>query len=413
MSAMLVLSNIAIRGATLVSKFLLVFFLAKLLAPEQVGQYGLITAAIGWLLYFTGYEFYTYANRELIGCAPDTRLALLRDQAVFYVFAYAVTIPMVLMATAKGWLPQRHAAMLLVILLFEHVSIELNRILVAVSRPLLAGVVLFLRGGAWAYAAIFMMWGWPEMRDLSVVLASWAAGGAAACLVGCLALFRLDRGALAKTIDWRWLARGVRVAAPFMCASLAGRAVFIIDRYMVEGVANLATLGAYVVFISMATAVLAFLDAGVIDFMYPRLVASAKSESMDDFKKHMRDLAWRVILATSFLVGACWIASGPVLHWLDNPVYVANHYLLKWLLLSIALYAVNMIPHVALYALGHDRPIVFSQIAGLVVFLLVGYIGTRAHGIVAVPWALAMSFFTVLVWKSAAYHLIGTQATSS
>lgn len=42
------LINVSLRGGTLVCKFLLIFFLAKFLSPEEVGLFGLIVASIGY-----------------------------------------------------------------------------------------------------------------------------------------------------------------------------------------------------------------------------------------------------------------------------------------------------------------------------------------------------------------------------
>ena len=39
------LLNLAIRAATLGCRFLFIFFLAKLLTPEELGLYGLVTAS--------------------------------------------------------------------------------------------------------------------------------------------------------------------------------------------------------------------------------------------------------------------------------------------------------------------------------------------------------------------------------
>ena len=78
------LTNIALRGMTLGSKFVLIFVLAKLLEPAEVGLYGLFTVSSGYVLMALGFDFYTYATRELINTDRSQWLSLLRDQSVFY-----------------------------------------------------------------------------------------------------------------------------------------------------------------------------------------------------------------------------------------------------------------------------------------------------------------------------------------
>ena len=397
-------SNIALRGLTLTSKFALVFFLAKLLAPDQLGLFGLLAATIGFALYVLGFEFYSYSTREIIGSAPQRRLGFIRDQAAFHVVAYVVSLPLLLLVFWRGWLPWSYLPWLLALLVLEHTAQELNRILVAVSQPLVASIVLFLRSGAWCWLAIAAMWHVPSTRSIHFVLALWTVGVATACALAIDRVLRFDRAALAESINWRWIATGLKVAAPLLLASLSIRAIFTIDRYWVESIAGLGTLGAYVLFVGMASAVLSFLDAGVIDFIYPRLVIAAKAGDDETFRKGMATLRRQVLAATGSLCLACWMLSEPLLNWLDKPIYLEHLYVLKWLLLAVSIYAVGLIPHIGLYAHGRDRALVLSQLAGFAVFLAVAIVGDHAQGLMNVATALCLAFSVMLAWKFVAYR---------
>jgi O-antigen/teichoic acid export membrane protein len=398
------LSNIALRGLTLTSKFALVFFLAKLLEPDQLGLFGLLAATIGFALYVLGFEFYSYSTREILGAAPQRRLGFIRDQAAFHVVAYAVSLPLLLLVFWRGWLPWSYLPWLLALLVLEHIAQELNRILVAVSQQLVASMVLFLRSGAWCWVAVTAMWYVPSTRSIHFVLAAWTVGVAMACALAIDRVLRFDRTALAQSIDWGWIAAGLKVAAPLLLASLSVRAIFTIDRYWVESTASLGTLGAYVLFIGMASAVLSFLDAGVIDFLYPRLVVAAKAGDDDTFRKGMAALQRQIIVVTGSLCLACWLLSEPLLKWLGKPIYLEHLYVLKWLLLAVAIYAVGLIPHVGLYARGKDRALVLSQLAGFTVFLAAAIVGDHSQGLMGVARALCLAFSVMLLWKVVAYR---------
>ncbi|QSB41468.1 hypothetical protein JTY93_08970 [Pseudomonas hygromyciniae] len=75
---------------TLISKFVLIFFLAKFLQASEVGLYGLLSATIGYALYVVGFEFYNFATREMIGENPKLWLGMIRDQLVLYLILYFV-----------------------------------------------------------------------------------------------------------------------------------------------------------------------------------------------------------------------------------------------------------------------------------------------------------------------------------
>ena len=58
--------NVFLRGMTLVSKFSLIFVLAKYLDAAELGLYGLVVATVTYSLYLVGLDFYSYSNREII-----------------------------------------------------------------------------------------------------------------------------------------------------------------------------------------------------------------------------------------------------------------------------------------------------------------------------------------------------------
>lgn len=405
--------NIILRGMTLVSKFVLIFFLAKFLQSSEVGLYGLLSATIGYALYVVGFEFYNFSTREMIGEDSKRWLGMIRDQLVLYLILYAVFLPFSLFVFFKGWLPWTHIFWFLVLALLEHIAQELNRILVAISEQLLASFVLFLRSGAWCLAVVVLMWADPALRNLEFVLGGWVLGCLIACFIAIRKILTFDNASLAREINWSWIRRGIKVAIPLLVASLAMRGIFTFDRYWVESISNLSVLGAYVLFVGMASAVLSFLDAGVIVFFYPKLVSSAKSGDIIAFKKDMKDLAGNIIGVTAFLVAACYGASGFVLQWLNNPVYTENVYILYWLLLAIAIYSVSMIPHLGLYAFGYDRTISYSQLAGLLVFLALAYSLGHVLGVIAIPLGMCAAFTLILFCKLFAYWSLVTERSES
>ena len=58
--------NLALRGITLGSKFLLSIYLVKFLSLEANGEYGIFVATISMLTYVLGLDFYSFNNREIL-----------------------------------------------------------------------------------------------------------------------------------------------------------------------------------------------------------------------------------------------------------------------------------------------------------------------------------------------------------
>lgn len=404
---MLRLVNVLLRSGTVLSKSLLIFFLAKFLNPHDMGLFGLLAGSISYALFIVGFEFYTYSTRELIGSDHTEWLVLIRDQTVFFLLNYCFILPFFLIIFVKGWLPWVYAGWFFVLLILEHAAQELNRMLVAMSEQLFASIILFFRSGAWCLFLVFVMWRNSSTRNLEYVFSAWFLGGVVACLLGIFRLSKYNKTALRRKIDWQWIRKGLKIAMPLLMASLAIRGIFTFDRYLVEAIAGLDVLGAYVLLIGIANAIVVFIDAGVIVFMYPQIIAAAKLGDCKTIRHAMKKLSWNIILITLTLVGVAFLLSKPLFIWIGKDIYLENLYLLKWILLSITIYSISMIPHIGLYANGHDKPILYSQVCGIIVFLLTVYQGKALYGVVIVPLALCLSFLTILIWKIVAYFSMG------
>lgn len=404
------LLNLSLRAATLVSKFALIFVLAKFLEPAEVGLYGLLSATVFYVLFALGFDFYTFTTRELIVTDRRKWAGMLRDQGVFYGITYTALLPLCLLLFWLGFLPWELAIWFFPLLALEHLAQELNRLLVAISEPLWASIVLFVRSGAWAVIAALWMWLDPAQRTLGFVLAAWAIGVLAACILGASRLRGFDRASLQRAIDWSWIRKGIRVAFPFVLATLSLRGLYTVDRYWIEALGGLEQLAAYVLFVGIANAIMSFLDAAVFTFAYPALIASAGKGDRAAFDRQMRRLGQHTLAVTLGLSIAAILCAGPLIDWLDRPSYTQHFGLLYWTVLAAALSGVSMIPHYGLYARRKDRPIIFSHLASLPIFFLATLALIPLLGIAAVPAAMALAFLFLLLAKLAAFKRCGPLA---
>ncbi|MFW3616936.1 lipopolysaccharide biosynthesis protein [Billgrantia antri] len=398
--------NLGLRGSTLVAKFLLLFVLAYFLEPVDVALYGLAVATIAYSLYALGFDFYSYSTREFLGNSRDQWARLLRDQAVFFGLVYCCILPLLLLIFALGMLPWFLAPWFFLLVVLEHLGQELNRMLVAMSRQLLAGVMLFLRSGVWAFAVALMFWHSEDLRSIQVVFLAWAVSAFLACLLGVFSLRSLSRKSLKEKIDWRWISIGVRVAVPLLLATLAIRAVFTIDRYWVEGIAGAEVLAAYVLYAGIANAVMAFLDAGVFVFLYPRIVSAYKNKNYEEFKSGMLALSRQTVIVSLLLCVSAAMLVHPVLGWLQKDIYYQYVNIMYVLLVAMFVFSVSMVPHYGIYAMSKDKYIVGSHLLALCIFLVAAVVLQAIMPVYAVPLALCVSFAFMGAGKFLAYSYL-------
>lgn len=397
--------NMGLRGLTLFSKFLLIFLLARYLEPVEVGLYGLLAATIVFAIYPLGFDFYTYSTREIVATERSRWLGLLKNQAVLFVLLYLVFLPLFILIFFLGLLPWALAPFFFAILITEHLGQEANRLLVAISHPLLAGFVLFLRSGLWVLILVPVFVYFPEARSLNSVFSLWLLFGLVALALSGLPLMRLDRKRLHDKVNWEWLKKGLKVAVPFLLATLAIRFLFMVDRYYIEYFSGLEVVAAYVFFIGVASALISFLDAGVFVFYYPKMIRSVQGNEEKSFYKAVFLMTVQVVVVCLFFFLLASLLIDPLLSWLDRPIYRAHVNFLPWLLLAFSLNAISMLPHYCLYAAGLDRFIVLTHLfSPLVFFSSVALLHDFQH--LSVVYSLVATMAWLAVSKSVCWILM-------
>ena len=368
-------------------------------------MYGLLAGVIGYGIYFVGLEFYTYSSRELISANPRDRSKVLKSQISLYLIWYIFAVLALFLLADTKVLLEGYLLWVLVLLVLEHLAQEINRVLVSLSQQLYASVVLFIRMGLWGLVVIIAQWGLPEARTLEFVLAAWLAGVFLACAFGIVRVAMLVPSWRAGQIDPAWIIRGLKVALPFFVASMAVRGIATFDRFFLKELGGLEVLGAYVLFIGMATAVISFIDAGIVDFSYPKLVAAARAKDRSAFLLEMSKARGSVLGLGAFLIVLCSLGGHYFVDAFGKDIYIENINILYWLLVATALNALSIVPHLGLYGLGQDQAIVRSQVIGFAIFLLLAITLPIAFGITAILIAVCAAWASILAWKVAVYNM--------
>ena len=404
---MIRLTSVGLRSLSLVSKFILLFFLARVLPPADVGLYGLVVATVGYAVMGIGLDFYTYATRELLGRTRHEWPTILRDQAAVYAVVYATALPLFLLLFQFEILPWNVAVWFFVLLIVEHAAQEIGRVLIAMGRPLFANIVLFLRSGLWVWAVVALMMFGQEFRHLNVVFAAWAVGGISAIVLSVFAFGHLPWNQRGNTIDWRWIRNGIVVGAVFLAASLCLKGLFTLDRYIVNGAAGPDLLGVYTFYISIAMAAIAFLDAGVFAFLYPPVVTTYRAANFDGFRQQMRKLWHNATIATVCLLIGGAVFVQPAIILIDRPIY-GEYLIVFWVLLgAVGMYAISMVPHFGLYAFARDRDILFSHAVGFVMFLVTALGTSPVWPMMGVALGLVAGMAVILLvklWRYSYWH---------
>lgn len=356
----------------MLGKFALIFILAHILPPGELGVYGLFTVTISYSLYMVGLDFYTYSGRSMVCAQKAAWPSMMRDQAVLFLASYTLVIPLLGIMFWVDLLPINYAYSFFTLLLLEHLSQEFNRLLIIAGRPVTAGWLVFIRSGAWGYALI-AIYGWDfAYINLHFVFLIWIVADVFVVLSGVWIFRDLQWRKLTSTIDWLWIGKGLRIAGFLLIGTLAIRSVFTLDRYMIDAFSDKETLGVYTLYAALCFSIISIVDASVFSFRYPSLVTIYKSKNYSKFLLAKRTIGRQAILVVTVSVALMVAIINPVLEWIGEPIYLVHLPVFFTLLGAAIIYAIGHIPHYALYAMGQDRSIVISHMAACFLFIILG-----------------------------------------
>lgn len=395
-----------LRAVTLLSKFLLVFFLAKYFHPQEVGAYGIFVATISLALYVLGVDFYTFNTREILNKEKDERACLVRDQFVFHCLVYTFILPLLIFVFVYDFLEWKYIVWFYVLLVTEHLSQESYRILIVLSRPVRANFVLFLRSGAWVYLVIAVFYADQQSRDLSVVWFGWAIGVGLSLVAAAYWLRDLNWNVSRKTaINWEWIKRGLLISLPFLASSLALRAIFTIDRYILKSYWGNETVGAYIFYANIGNALSAFVDAGIIAALYPKIIHAYQRNNMEKYHRLMKDLTYGIVI-TSIVISAIFaISIGSILDYIGHGIYIAHIDSFWIILLAMVAMSLGMIPHLGLYVKRRDKLIIFSTVSGLAASVLVSLLLIPEHGPLGAALGVLCAMLVIGLFKGIGLYI--------
>lgn len=395
--------NYTLRALTLFLKMLFVIFLAKLVEPSVVGEYGLFMGYFNFFLMVVGFEFYTYAQRELINAPKKHMRSLLKAQVttqlglnLLFLFLY-LTLHLFI---DEG---NNYPLMMLALLFTEQIAQESNRILIALSRHQLATSIFFIRSGLWCLiATILMLWD-DKFKTLETVFACWLT---CSFIASVISVYIINKEAKMeyKYVKFKieWATKGLKVAGVFFVAGLAPKLLFFLDRLIINELSGLEPLAIYVFFIGIAMAIQNFLSSSVFAMHYPKLIKLAGNNEIGEFESELKKLLL-IVSVQLIIISTVVLSILPyLLEWVDKTLYQDNIFYFYPLLCMVIVYSLGMIPHYALYALKKEKFIFYCQAFGLLGFVLLVFIllYNDLLGVVnSVSFSLIFAFVIILISK--------------
>jgi len=393
--------NLFLRGLSSVSKFVLIIYLAKYFSIDDLGVFGLFFSTISFAVYFLGFDFYNFNTREII-LHPESKTGMLiRDQFIYFSIIYLFVLPFLIIVFQLDFLPYKYMFWFYAILLFEHISIELYRIFIAISKPVFANFIFFIKSGLWSYILIFIwILGDDSLRNLDSIWFSWFIGAFFATIISLIYLYLIDiKIFIINSIDWKWIKKGILVSIPFFISTISLKIIEFSGRYIIDLNYSKSEVGIFTFYWTIANFVNIVTFTAIIMVMYPKLIELYQKKDFISFKIIFHKFKILIVSSSIILGIILSLIIDPLISFLNKDGYSSEIYTFYVLILSNIILNFSFIPHYLLYVKEKDKFILYGTISGTILNIMLNLILIPQYGIIGSAYSILISYIAVLTSK--------------
>ncbi|WP_273404304.1 oligosaccharide flippase family protein [Actinobacillus porcinus] len=395
------LTHLSFRLLSMYAKFLLIICIGKYLSNEALGEYSLFFSTITFAIFFLGMDFYVFNTRELINKDKKEQGRLIRDQFIFYIATYAIVFPVLLIVFPLGIIKLKYLVFFYVILIVEHLSQEVYRLFITLSRQTLATILLFLRSGAWVYI-IAVLWGVGDSsyKSLNIAYIGWFIGAFISIMIA-LHFLRKDYGILdiREKVELQWLKHGAIVSFPFFIGTISYKVVEFSNRYIIDFFMTKSDVGIFSFYANIANALQTLVYTLVIMIYYPKLLSCYVTNDREKISLLVKDFTKETIIYSLCCSIVIALAAYPLFLMLDKIEYVQNMPMLWGLLLATFFLNLSFIPHYQLFAQKKDILIRNITVCLAAVNIFLNVLGVYFFELYGAIVATLISYFLMFICK--------------
>jgi O-antigen/teichoic acid export membrane protein len=377
------------------SKFFLIFLLAKNFSAADLGSYGLIFSLVGFITIFSGFEIYSEYSRDLVtfvhGNEPDKIYNILNKLTINLISIYSVFfIFFCLYCFYFDFELFKWGAIIIFIALFEHYSLELMRTLNAMGEQVFASVNLLIRTGAWVYP--LYVWGLIfETVELFQVLLFWITGAVVSSMFSLLYIFKkLGRYRFKVSLieSYRWFIKSMKIAFPLFISAIIIRFLPLYERGVIDVFYSLELVGTYTLFSSLTNVIFTMLEAVFLVFFIPKMLLLHEQGKIERMKVESNNLLKLLIISGGVLCFIVYMMKDLVLDALGKPEFKSFSLEFFLMLANICVILVSTVFQLYLYASKQYsiiyKIIIFHLAQSLLLIGTLGYLFSFLGVVVAV-----------------------------
>jgi O-antigen/teichoic acid export membrane protein len=356
-----------IHGVGLALRLVFVLVLARQSGPAMLGYFGLLTATEMIAIYAAGFELHTFSTRRYARHAGPSQLRIsfaLHTWIFRYSAVFAATIAVGTTVLFSVPLDIVGYVCFAVIAAAGAVAQEIGRYLVLMSKPIRAIVLAFLRTAGWMPVVIpFIGSGAEALRS---ILLCWATASTLAMAWG----LHASRAAIPRHLRMRhryvWHAMGKSLS--YYAVATASVVQSNVERFVLQAMLGPVAVGIYSLFLTLANALTAMIQAGVVNIFMPRLLTAFGTMAADRGDV-LRSAMKRSLLVCLLMSAMILVGSVPIVKITAHSDYLSYWWILPMLLTGQTILMWTQPEHLALFGAHHDRLLLSITLTSLLVSL--------------------------------------------
>lgn len=392
--------NIALRGLTLLSKFVFIFLLGKYAEDEYfLGEYGMIVASISLIIYVVGFDYYVFNTREILK-SKENIIDKIRNQFFFHLIAYAFILPISLgVIFYFDFIDIQYFLILLLLIISEHLGQELFRLYTTLEKSNLANLFFFLKSGLWVWVVLLDFFLLKNPLDLLKYLLIWGFCSWSSMIISILYLrktFAIKMLRFYKP-NYHWIFKGIKNSSLFFMSSLSFLVIQFSDRYMIDLFFDKKKVGIYTAYSQFVNAIDVFIFSAIIMVIYPKLIQlfSDKTAYIKLFKKFKR----YILVASILLIIVSYFITPILFGFLDKPSFLTNINTFNVLLIGVFFLLLSYTYHYDLYIKKKDTLLLKISLFSMSLNVVLNLYLIPNYGIFGASLATMIAFLILFLLK--------------
>ena len=237
--------NVFLRIGGIGSKFLIITLMSKYFDVDVFGNYGLITSIITILIFVLGLDFYNFSVRDIL--KTSNKQDILNKVLVTIVLYFAIYSLFVLLGyytlNSISYI-KPYTFLVVSLVITEHLSQEIYRLLIGFKKVLLANILLFFRTVSWSAIIIYYYFN-NTLITIEKIFTLWLFANSLTIIYILVLSIKKNFNLLLKApLNFNWVKKGLRVSSVFFLATISLKSMeylnrFVVDYYMGEELAGI------------------------------------------------------------------------------------------------------------------------------------------------------------------------------